>query len=709
MASLANNFSDRPRSDDARVEAVEGRNFQPGRHISVEISRLWRRAIEHRFLLLGIFLFAILAAIAVFLLQTPLYRSTAQIEISRVDYGGAAVIENGSTITERRDPQYYFTQYELLRSRSVATSVVDAEGLNQNPLFLEAYDIEASEIPVQTAVNILLSDVSITPIQTSNLVDISYSSPSAELSSLIANSWANEFLRLNFEKRFGDNILAREQLEDQLQETRARLEESEAELNSFANANGIIILTDTNADGDTTRSSLLAEELSSLSQALGQATVARIQAQSNAAAGGPATGDTGAQASVAAAEAELANLRTTLGPLHPRVQAAEARLSTLRSAANTTVRDSRETQNAAYRSALRQEQELQRRFNQVRSQYLGQQGDGVQYGILEREVQTNRELYDGLLQRFKALGTVGDEINNMTVVEAATPANGPYHPNILLNILIGLVGAALASVGVLYVMDLFDQTIRDPEDVGREFGLPLLGVIPKSDPDDFEMDLEDRHSSLSESYASARSSLQFAGKDGDMRSLMITSTQPGEGKTTSALALAKSFADVGEKVVLLDMDLRRRGLSTVIGSKNSGGVTGFLTGADDKMVPDRHETFDFDFLGARSTDISPVTLLSGGKLQAMLRMLEERYDRVIIDGPPVIGLADAPQISTHVDGVVFMMQANTGNMRAMRRALSRLQDADANILGAVLSQVDNRNNIYGYNYDYVYKYGSVAS
>lgn len=708
MATVAENTMNRQIRDDAPLARADDRSFSPERHISVEIGRLWRRAIEYRFVVLGLFLLAILAAIAVFLLQTPLYRSTAQIEISRVDTGGGAALESGVVQIERRDPQYYFTQYELLESRSVAMSVVDAENLGQNPLFLEAYDIDSADIDPSAAARILLADVNVNPIQESNLVDISYSSPDAQLSALVANAWANEFLRLNFEKRFGDNILAREQLEEQLQETRARLEESEAALNNFANANGIIVLSNTTDEGDTTRSSLLANELSSLSIALGEATVDRIQAQSNANSGAPALEAAGPQASVAQAEAELANLRVTLGPLHPRVQAAEARLSTLQAAATSTVRDSGQARSAAFRSALQQERELQQRFNQVRSQYLAQQGDGVQYGILEREVQTNRELYDGLLQRFKALGTVGDEINNMSVVETAMPADGFYRPNLLLNILIALVGAALASVIVLYVMDMIDQTIRDPEDVGREFGLPLLGVIPKSELDNFEDELDDRHSTLSEAYASTRSSLQFAGKDLNVRSVMLTSTQPGEGKTTSALALAKSFADVGERVVLLDMDLRRRGLSKLIGKNASGGVTGFLSGSDDKLMPDRHDEYDFDFISARATDISPVTLLSGGKTQAMIAMLEKRYDRVIIDGAPVIGLADAPQVSTHVDGVVFLMQANTGNIRAMRRALSRLQDAGANILGAVLSQVDQRNNIYGYNYDYIYKYGTAA-
>ena len=356
---------------------------------------------------------------------------------------------------------------------------------------------------------------------------------------------------------------------------------------------------------------------------------------------------------------------------------------------------------------MAKEQELQRRYDDIKKRYLGQQSNGVQYGILEREVSTNREIYDGLLQRYKQIGSTGTGMNNMNVVEPARPAASPYHPSLLVNILIALAVAAIMIAAILYLADLFDQTIRDPEAVDREFGMPLLGVIPKAEGELID-DLKSRLSLVSEAYASTRSSLQFAFRDETIKSVMITSSSPGEGKTSSSLAVAKSFADLGERVVLVDLDIRRRGLSKLLrGYTTSAGTTDYLTGLDATPVAMPIEEFGFDFLGCRATEVSPVMLLASSKLKALIEQLQEKYDRVIIDGPPVIGLADAPQISSHADAIVFILQANKASNRVILRAITRLRAADANIIGGVLTQVDNRNNMYGYNYQASYSYGEA--
>ncbi|MGB7409230.1 MAG: polysaccharide biosynthesis tyrosine autokinase [Pontixanthobacter sp.] len=676
-------------------------------HAAIDFWRLWRRAVEHRLLVLGVLLAACVAAVAVTLLQTPLYMSTTQIEISRVDNGGTSSTEaDGGIVGEARDQQYYNTQYQLLQSRSIAASVVEAEDLTQEPVFLEAFDIDGSEISPELAISLLQENATIEAVPESNLANISFSSPNAGLSSLIANTWADEFLRMNYEKRFGNVVLAREQLQDQLQEMRVRLEDSEARLNNYANSNGIIVTETTSDQGDATRSTLLAAELSALSSALGQATVERIATQSTANSGASPT--VAAQPALAQAQAELASARTTFGPQHPNVEALEAQVEALRGSAAASTSDFRNSQRAQYRAALQKERELQQRYDDLTNRYLAQQSNGVQYGILEREVRTNREIYDGLLQRYKEIGTIGSGTNNMNVVEVARPAGSPYYPSLLINLLIALALAILLIAAILYLIDLFDQTIRDPEDVNREFGLPLLGIIPISEGV-LRDDLGNSFSAISEAYTSTRSSLQFAFRDNPVKSLMLTSSHPGEGKTSSSLAVAKSFADLGERVILVDLDLRRRGLSKLVGGdSHSGGTTKFLTGTEDRLAADKLEEFGVDFLGARSSDVTPVTLLASSKLRALLDALESQYDRVIIDGPPVIGLADAPQISTHVGGIVFIIQANSGSNRAVRRALSRLRDADANMVGAVLSQVDSRNNMYGYSYEYMYNYVEKA-
>lgn len=690
---------------DASPWASEGQ--QADGQFAIELSKYWRRAVENRFIIAGIFIVTILAAVATTLLQTQLFRSTAQIEISRVDNTATASID-GEPVTrmEARDIQYYNTQYELLASRQTALEVVEALNLDQDDRFLNAFGFSSAEIPSDIAASVIRENVTIEPVERSNLVDIIVSSPDSGLSAQIANAWADQFLKLNFEKRFGDTILARSQLEDQLQEMRTRLEESEARLNDYANANEIIVTSTGGEVGDATRSTLLAEQLSTVSAALANATVARVSAESAMRSGvtNEPAGGSAADGRLGEARAQLAELRTTFGPQHPRVQAMQAQIDELERASRNARGQSREGIQAAYRSALRNEQELQRRFEAIKNSYLAQQGNGVEYGILEREVRTNREIYDGLLQRYKELGTVGSGTNNMTVVERARPAGSPYHPSLIINLAIALALASLIAIAALYILNLLDQTVRDPEEIRRQFGLQLFGVIPRSD-EDLADALHDRHSVISEAYASTRTSLQFFARERDLKTIMLTSSHPAEGKTTSAVALAKSFADVGSKVALVDLDLRRRGLTQLLGKEHGrSGSAAFLQNDDERVTLQRNEELGFDFLPANASEVSPVVLLSGLKLKMLINQLREEYDHIIVDGPPVIGLADALELGSHIDATVFAIKANSGSKQAIQRSLSRLRDADANLIGGILTQVDSRNEGYGYSYQYAYDY-----
>ena len=700
---VSRSISAKPDDDWYEIDQAEALNVEP----VLNLERLWRRAVEKRYILLGIVLLAILGSIVLTLLQTPLYRSTSQIEISRVDNAAAAAVETTtSDFAESRDQQYYNTQYALLSSSAVAENVADALDLSRDEKFLDAFGLDASEIPLEMAAGILLQNVAVSPIEQSNLVDISFSSPAPQVSADIANAWATQFLQMNYDKRYGDTILSRKQLEQQLAEMRVKLEESEARLNAYANANEIIVTESTDSDGDTTRSTLLSSQLATISDALSEATVRRVSAESALRAGASAdqTSSTEASSRLAEAQAQLAELQSTFGPEHQRVQAKQAEIRSLRQAVSGARSDAAGVRQAAYRSAISDEQELRRRYEQTKARYLAQQGNGVQYGILEREVRTNREIYDGLLQRYKELGTATAGSNNMQVVEEAKPASFPYQPSLMKNLLLGLlIGIALAAA-LIILLDRLDQTIRDPEDVRKRFNLKLLGVIPATEGEVIDA-IADRHSIVSEAYASLRTSLQFGARESARKSILFTSTFPAEGKSSSALAVAKSLADVGEKVALVDLDLRRRGLSKILGLGGAeNGAANFLQNVDEKALLSANKDFGFDFLPAGRSDVAPVVLLSSPKLATLIDQLEAEYDFVIVDGPPVIGIADALELSAAVDGSVYVIKANSGSNTAIRRSLERLRETDSNIIGGVLTQADSRNETYGYSYEYLYSY-----
>lgn len=679
----------------------------------IDPQRLWQRVKELRYWLIGIVAAMVSLSILYTLLQTPQYLATAQIEISRVD-AGSAQIDEIAIEGEDRDRQYYATQYVLLRSRALAQRVAEAENIQQDRAVLNALGFPEDASPSSRAVaNSLLGHINIEPLEFSNLVDISFTSSSADVSARMANAWAEQFLDTNYEKRFGDTVDARQQLESQLAELRERLELSEAELIEYANANGIVVLqSQSSEDGSSSQETLVESQLAALNEALAAATARRIAAESAARSGpGQIEGQSSIRNRIAEVEATLARLRTTLGPENSQVQAAQAELSSLRSALANESGLSNSAQTARLRAAQREEAELQARFNEARARYLAQQDQGVQYGILEREVATNRELYNALLQRYKELGVAASGRNNMTLVEAAEPPSGPYSPSLVINILFGLFASLVIGGALVLARDLMDNSVRDYSEIRRRLGVPVLGLIPQFETDSIETELRNPHSTLSEAYASARVALDFAAGEDD-KVLIVTSTRPDEGKSLSSLAIAFNFARQGNKVLIIDMDLRRKGLSIRMGkSKQEAGMATYLAGQIDNLPITHDEQFGLDFIPCGRSTLNAADILATSRTEMAIAELRERYDYVILDAPPVLGLADTPQLAGAADAIVYIVQANASSFHAISQAMSRLRATHSKILGAIVTKLDQRNESYGYGngYGYGYSYGSQAS
>jgi len=679
------------------------------------LQRLWQRAKELKYLVLFVTAATILLGVAFTLLQTPEYNATARIEISRID-SGAAGAEDLRFDMQMRDRQYYETQYELLDSRFLAERVVEAENFAQDPVFRDAFGIEESNLSPRALAGRVRGSITIVPIENSQLVDIVSTSPSPEISARIANAWAEQFLEANYEKRFGDTQLARERLENQLAELRVALEESEAELAAYSNENEIVVLNSTATETGQQQSgqeTLSTSQLSALNQALINASLRRIEARSALEAERSASEIDSAAAlrsRRAEAEAQLANLRTTLGPQNPRVLALEAEIESLDESISTEGGVMNSARQAAYEQALREESELRERFNAARARYLAEQNLGTEYGILRREVDTNRELYDALLQRYTQLGVGEAGTNNMTLIERATPPGSPSGPSLTRNLLVSVILAALISLAIIYLADFFDRSLRHISQIRQQLGLPVLGAIPEAQTDDVVEELLDPKSQITEAYGSTRTSLLATMPEDARKVIMFTSTRPAEGKTISSLALARSLERVGKKVVLLDLDMRRAGLSRLLGySAKVAGLSEFLAGAVSEPNVVHLEAHGVDFIPSGAMPSDSGDLIARGGLHRLIDQLEKTYDYVIIDSPPVLGLADAVEIGRLAGGVIYAMQANETSIYAIRNALARLRQPDVNIIGALVTQVDYRNDEYGYGSKYGYGYSYEPS
>jgi capsular exopolysaccharide synthesis family protein len=350
---------------------------------------------------------------------------------------------------------------------------------------------------------------------------------------------------------------------------------------------------------------------------------------------------------------------------------------------------------------------LQGQVNQLKGSVLDERNREIQYNILQREVDTTRTLYDGLLQRYKEIGIAGGiTSNNISIVDRARPPGGPSKPQPMRNLT--LAGGAGLAIGIAlaFLLETLDQAIRKPADVESKLGIPVLGSVPLLEKGVLPMEaLQDTRSPFSEAYHSIRSTLAFSTKDGAPRVLAVTSARPEEGKSTTSFALAHGFARLGMRVLLIDLDLRNPSLHRTIGAENRIGASNILTGAarlQNAVQPT--DWPNFFVLTSGPLPPSPAELLTGPRLVGLVKDAAEHFDIVILDGPPVMGLADAPLIASVANGALLTIEAGRTSRAQAQAALKRLRVANARMLGAVLTKFDAKKTSYGYGYAYAYEY-----
>lgn len=701
-------------------------------HEPAILEQFWQAVLRHKIAIAAILAACIVFGIIVTLLMTPYFTSTARIEISREQDNVTNVEGVNSSDSAAQNLEFYQTQYSLLESRSLAERVVRAQNLASSDSFFETFGVDASDegffvatSKTQTAAernerlklaaDILQDHVSISPIRGSSLVDIKFESPSSALSAKIANAWVQQFIASNLDRRFNSTAEARKFLEEQLADLKQKLEESERSLSGYADSKEIITLSsEQSPDGKTVSQKTLASaNLETLNGELAKAKADRIVAESAARQG---SGDRNALANAALnslreerakAQAEYAKLMVQFEPGYPAAKAIASQIAALnRSIAAEEARSQTGT-SARYTEAVKREQQLQAEVNKLKQQFSGERRDAIQYNIFQREVDTNRQLYDGLLQRYKEIGVAGVGNNNISVVDRAQPPEAPSSPNLLLNIALGLLAGMGLAAAYVFVREQIDQTIKDPGDLKSKLGIAPLGSTPDFEKDDILASLSDKKSVAWEAYLSIRTSLSFLTDHGVPKSFLMTSTRPNEGKSTSALALAAVLASSGKRIVLIDGDMRNPSLHQMLGRGNTAGLSNYLSGSDDlKALMGVDNEFGFDSMTAGPIPPNAAELLSSTRMEELVAKLGAHYDTVIIDAPPVLGLADIPLLANSVEGVIYTVEAGGVKLRAIASAIERVRSSRAHIFGGIVTKVQSQYSGYGYGYAYQYAYGN---
>jgi succinoglycan biosynthesis transport protein ExoP len=673
------------------------------------------RIVTHwRWLILGALALGLLLAVVVTMLTKPIYRSWVTLEVNPPT---VEIMDekSGDRQTPVSNWDFVTTQVGLLKSRSIAERAAQDLNLANNKDFVGTSGDASTRL--QIATDKIAGGINSEVPEQGQLIEFSFDSESPELSAAIANQVAESFINSNLQRRYDASSYARSFLERQIAKTRAELEKSERQLVAYAQAQGIINTASSSegkVEGDT--NSLQGESLVALNRALADAIARRVAAE-GAYRAGTAVGTTAEvnastlalRQSRATLEAEYQDKRTLMKPDHPDMLALKSRIEELdRQIGRETAQASSGRSNtllADYRSALAAEGALRSRVAGLKGDVLNLRGRSIQYNILQREVDTNRSLYDALLQRYKEVGVAGGiGTAPVSIVDRAEVPTSPFKPNLLLNILIGMGAGLLGGLALAVALEYFYDTIKTREDIRTKLGLACLGAVPKTSSKDtlFE-ELKDPRSIVSEAYSAVVASLRFSTDQGLPKALLITSTRSAEGKSSSSLALAQNFARRGSSVVLVDCDLRKPAFKA---ASDKVGLTQLLTDDEEELrkhiVPTNFP--DLWLLPSGPIPPNPADLLSTGRFRSILQELSEHFDIVICDAPPVLGLADALLLSSIVGNVMFVVESGKTRTKAALEALGMVRSTGAHIVGATLTKSSEDMGGYGYK---AYGYGAL--
>ncbi len=754
-------------------EPPRGIGFGPGAFDEeegrIDLLGYWHVIRKRLSLVIGV-VFAVLVLTTIYAyMQTPLYTAKGTILLKpgspQIMQGKDATQDDQNIYDSDMYENFQKTQLEILRSRTLGAYVVRAENLEHNPAFLgpkpqpgliasalssvshwlnHTNGRKARPHPVDdptehngvppALISHYLSGLKVSPVTDTDLVTIEYVSTDRLLASRLANAHAHGYIRLGIELRSQSNEEAENFLKERLGELKDSLEKSEVALNDYRRAKGIIpgLMS---LDGKET---VVLDRVSELSKDLTTAQVDRIglEAQmqlidSRKYDSMPAVmGDPGVQtvqAQLNSIDGDYASMGRKFKPDYPPMMQMAAKRAELQQRLEAEISRVIAGIQGSYQAASDKEQKLQNEMNKERQQALGLNDAAVEYAILQREVDTNRELYESVLERMKGIALAAEsQTSNIVIVDPAETPGGPSSPRKFNMVARNSMLALIAVIGLVFGLEYLDTTLKTPEQVERYLRVPNIGAIPSFAnlrlkakgatllPEDNGikkigygrelLGVANPYSLVGEAYRTFRTALMLSRAGAPPKTILFTSAHSSEGKTVSATNTAAMFAQTGARVLLIDADLRKPRCHRVLALENTAGLTEVLTGTCEVQDVIRTTIVDgLSFMCAGSLPPNPTELLGSERMSQVLAMVAHEHDVVIIDSPPVMPVSDALLLATVVDGVVLVVNSLKTSKHHVKMTCAKLEYARAKIFGVLLNEIDIKHPGYGH-YSHYYNH-----
>ncbi|MGE3298359.1 MAG: GumC family protein, partial [Porticoccaceae bacterium] len=661
--------------------------------------------------------------------ETPIYQATATLLIERNAARFVAIQDVYQTSQMWDFGEYYQTQYEILRSRPVAERLVDSIGLDAFdvlPAKAEGFSLSrlwpwaAKPAPTakpsdperrNAAIATVLGGLGVVPVRNSQLVRLQMKHPDPKFAADLANAHARAYIEAMMEGRLEMSQTASNWLGERTTALRAKLEQSEKALQEFRDRERLIDLkgVDRLASNDLT---LASGQLSEVRRERA-AKEARFREVERARAAGTLASlpDLLADPLVSefkqglvAAERSAREFASRYGPKHPKRIEAEAALATTRAALDQQLQIAATAVERDYQAARLRESEVAAELGQAKGEVRDINRKQYELGALQRDVDANRQLYELFQARFKETSAAsGVQTANARLVESALPNPAPVYPNQQRSLMIGLLLGLALGIALALVLDHMDNTLKGADDVEQRLGVPVLGLVPRLPSSETASDApigyfgSHPHSSFAESVRTIRTAVLLSSVDQAHKRLLITSSVPGEGKTTLSMNLAFSLGQM-KKVLLIDADMRRPALHKGLpGQNQSPGLSEFVTG--EAKISDCLRKIVGANVYVMPSGLSPpnpLEILSSRKFTDVLDSLGNTFDHVIIDCAPACAVSDALVLSKLVHGVVYVIRSDATQWQVAQNGLKRLARINAPLIGAVVNQVVPRKSGAGY-------------
>jgi polysaccharide biosynthesis transport protein len=720
----------------------------PPQDSSFSLREYMRILIKRKWLVVSIIIGVFAAVLIASLRQTPVYEAGCRIVVNKAD-SNLVTFKDSQPILDYYDPSDLDTETRILQSDFMALLVIRQLNLDKRPEFgghADQKQVNLAPDPLQSDSNrvsgllgAFRSHLHVTLIPNTRIIEIHYSSTDPQLAASVVNTLAATYVEQNFKTKFESTMQASDWLSKQLVDLQMKVETSQEKLVRYQREHEII--------GPDEKTNIITEKLDELNKQVTAAETDRMQkeavyrqTQSNDPdeVAASIVADTSSGGAVASAlidrlreqqvnlKIQIAELSTQFGPSYPKVlqltnQAKEIDVQ-LQSEMNKAV----DHLKGQYLAALQRENMLRQSFEKQKQEANKLNESAIEYSILKRDVDSNRALYEGLLEKLKEAGvTAGLRSNNFRIIDPARVPTAPSEPNIPRNLTFALALGVISGVGLAFLIENMDNTVRTPEQAQAISGLPSLGMIPlgsksanlgttgkrlalTASREVVETVTQIRpQSQMAESYRALRTSLLLSNLGAPPKIIMVTSSRPQEGKTTTSINTAIVLAQKGVRVLLIDADLRRPSVHKTLGMGPRSGLSNVLTGSAtiQQTITTSPILPNLFIMPAGTPPPNPAELLASANMRDLLEELRELYDHIVIDTPPTLSVTDAVVLSPRADATILVIRSGQTTKQALLRARDILRQVNAHVAGVLLNAVDLTSPDYYYYYEYQGKYG----